>query len=169
MNRRTLTLFVCLASLAVAILAFAPAPVQGVWTGKIVGCMCDSHNFLLIESGRVTLCKGKHTDIAAWYPLARQNATTWRWDHVDILPQKNGRLGYSTNTYLLRPHLCWMHVTATTGDSERFVMWRDPKAKDARAILAALPPPQSLDESYRRIERLEDNRKQETVQHPGGG
>ena len=50
---------------------FIPFPIEGNWTGRTIGCMCDAHNFLRFEDGKILIMSDAHTP-PEWVGAYRQ-------------------------------------------------------------------------------------------------
>jgi hypothetical protein len=82
-----------------ALIAFFPAPIEGNWLSAIVVCMCDSHNFVRFEDGKVLWVSEAHAP-PTW--IGNYEKIGWGTYTMDGLFEGSPMTVYS-GTLTLRP------------------------------------------------------------------
>lgn len=61
-----------------ALAAFAPGPIEGVWTNPLLACCCDAVNRIEFAAGRALVCSD-HPELRETIGSYRRTDGTWHW------------------------------------------------------------------------------------------
>jgi hypothetical protein len=127
-------------AVAVAALgAFAPGPIEGVWSSRMLACMCNSRNLVEFSDGRAIMSSG-HLEMRGPNGSYAREDGAWVW-----------RMRGADDDYSVRVEPTWFFirfVDASTGDSYRgHRLWWPPSIRRARAeqVVPAGAPADSMD------------------------
>ena len=111
---------------------FVPFPIEGNWLSSELGCMCDSHNFMRFEDGKI-LHMSEHHPPCGW--LGSYQRKGWGQYEIEWLVAFN-EPNFPLSAYSTFFRVSWLYPTVSTNPPLRNLM-RDPFVPTCRKVVNA--------------------------------